>query len=96
MKYNLIDYHAWISKSKIHPNHAFDCILLIVKTLVSFIPMKVILPASGEFLYQGGVVQFIYDLDKGIFGGDRRFRFSWCCHPLGRQPCLYVDHQDCT
>ena len=64
VKYSTIDYHARIGKSKIRPTHAFDFLLLIVRTIVYFNPLKVFLPLGGVF-FLGGFVKFIYDLFIG-------------------------------
>ncbi len=64
VKYIPIDYHARIGKSKIKPSHAFDFLLLIIRNIVYFNPLKVFLPLGGVF-FLGGLAKFIYDLFIG-------------------------------
>lgn len=66
VKYSPIDYHARIGKSKIRPGHAFDFMLLIIRTIVYFNPLKVFLPLGGLF-FLGGMTKFAYDLYIGNF-----------------------------
>ena len=66
VKYLPIDYHARIGESKIRPGHAFDFLVLIVRTIVYFNPLKVFLPLGGIF-FAGGLVKFVYDLFLGNF-----------------------------
>ena len=66
VKYESIDYHARIGKSKIKPSHAFDFLLLIIRTIVYFNPLKVFLPLGGLF-FLGGFSKFIYDVYVGNF-----------------------------
>jgi len=61
VKYYTIDYHARIGQSKIKATHAFDFLLLIIRTIVYFNPLKVFLPLGGIF-FLGGFAKFIYDL----------------------------------
>jgi glycosyltransferase involved in cell wall biosynthesis len=73
VKYSKIDYHARTGKSKIRPVHAFDFLLLIVRTIVYFNPLKIFLPVGGLF-FLAGVAKFIYDIyignlsESAIFG----------------------------
>jgi len=64
VKYSSIDYHARIGESKIRPGHAFDFLLLIVRTIVYFNPLKIFLPI-GAILFLGGMVKFVIDLSYG-------------------------------
>jgi len=66
VKYSSIDYHARIGKSKIKPSHAFDFLLLIIRTIVYFNPLKVFLPLGG-LLFLGGFSKFVYDIYIGNF-----------------------------
>jgi glycosyltransferase involved in cell wall biosynthesis len=66
VKYLPIDYHARIGESKIRPGHAFDFLVLIVRTIVYFNPLKVFLPLGGVF-FAGGLAKFVYDLFLGNF-----------------------------
>ena len=61
VKYYTIDYHARIGQSKIKASHAFDFLLLIIRTIVYFNPLKVFLPLGGIF-FLGGFSKFIYDI----------------------------------
>jgi glycosyltransferase involved in cell wall biosynthesis len=64
VKYVPIDYLERIGKSKIRPSHAFDFLLLIIRTIVYFNPLKVFLPLGAVF-FVGGLAKFIYDLHIG-------------------------------
>jgi glycosyltransferase involved in cell wall biosynthesis len=64
VKYVSIDYLERIGKSKIRPSHAFDFLLLIIRTIVYFNPLKVFLPLGAVF-FLGGLAKFIYDLHIG-------------------------------
>jgi len=66
VKYSSIDYHARIGKSKIKPSHAFDFLLLIIRTIVYFNPLKVFLPLGGLF-FLAGFSKFVYDVYIGNF-----------------------------
>jgi glycosyltransferase involved in cell wall biosynthesis len=59
--YHPIDYHPRIGESKIRPVHAFEFLLLIIRTIVYFNPLKVFLPMGAVF-FIGGFLKFIYDL----------------------------------
>jgi hypothetical protein len=56
-----IDYHARLGESKIKPRHAFDFLLLILRTVVFFNPLKVFLPLGGV-LALGGLAKLVYDI----------------------------------
>ncbi len=56
-----IDYHARLGESKIKPRHAFDFLLLILRTVVFFNPLKVFLPLGG-LLALGGLAKLAYDI----------------------------------
>lgn len=62
--YHPIDYYARIGESKIRATHAFDFLLLVLRTVVYFNPLKVFLPLGGLFFAMGGI-KFIYDLFIG-------------------------------
>ncbi len=66
VKYSPINYYERIGESKIRASHAFDFLLLIIRTVVYFHPLKVFLPA-GAVLFVGGSIKFIYDLFVGNF-----------------------------
>ncbi len=76
VKYIPIDYHARVGQSKIRASHAFDFLLLIIRTIVYFNPLKIFLPAGAVF-FLGGMAKFAYDVSKdnlsesallGLFG----------------------------
>ena len=68
-----IDYHARLGESKIRPRHAYDFMLLILRTMIFFDPLKVFMPL-GAILAIAGLAKFIYDLflsnvsESAIFG----------------------------
>ncbi|GAX60445.1 glycosyltransferases [Candidatus Scalindua japonica] len=59
--YHSIDYYQRVGKSKIMPIHAYYFLLLIIRTIVYFNPLKVFLPLGGIFFITG-IVKFIYDV----------------------------------
>lgn len=76
VKFIPIDYHARVGESKIRAGHAFDFLLLIIRTIVYFNPLKIFLPAGAVF-FIGGMAKFAYDVSKdnlsesallGLFG----------------------------
>lgn len=62
--YHPIEYYARIGESKIRAVHAFDFLLLVLRTVVYFNPLKVFLPLGSLFFAMGGI-KFIYDLFIG-------------------------------
>lgn len=64
VKYSTIDYRPRTGKSKIRPTHAFEFLLLIIRTIVYFNPLKIFLPAGGVF-FLTGVAKFAYDVYIG-------------------------------
>lgn len=66
VKYVPINYYQRVGKSKIKATHAFEFLLLIIRTIVYFNPLKVFLPI-GAFFFVGGLIKFIYDLYIGNF-----------------------------
>ena len=66
VRYRPIAYHERLGDSKIRPTHALDFLLLIVRTIVFFSPLKVFLPLGAVF-FVGGFVKFVYDLFIGNF-----------------------------
>jgi glycosyltransferase involved in cell wall biosynthesis len=62
--YHPIDYYARIGESKIRATHAFDFLLLVLRTVVYFNPLKVFLPLGGIFFAMGSL-KFVYDLFIG-------------------------------
>lgn len=62
--YHPIDYHDRVGESKIRPVDAYHFLLLIIRTIVYFNPLKVFLPL-GAALFLAGVCKFVYDLFIG-------------------------------
>lgn len=62
--YETIDYRPRVGDSKIRPRHAFDFLLLILRTIVYFNPLKVFLPVGAAFFVLG-VGKFAYDVVIG-------------------------------
>lgn len=58
-----IDYHARLGQSKIRPRHAYDFLLLILRTIVFFNPLKVFIP-MGLILALVGMAKFAYDITR--------------------------------
>lgn len=56
-----INYHVRVGESKIRPRHAFDFLILILRTIVYFNPMKVFLPIGAVF-FAGGLVKLVFDI----------------------------------
>ncbi len=75
--YHPIDYHERQGQSKIRPKHALEFLILILRIIVYFNPLKVFLPL-GAFFFAGGLLKFAQDLTRqnmsetailGILGG---------------------------
>ncbi len=66
VKYVPIDYHPRIGKSKIKATHALDFLILIIRTIVYFNPLKVFIPLGSAF-FALGFTKFIYDIYIGNF-----------------------------
>jgi glycosyltransferase involved in cell wall biosynthesis len=62
--YHPIDYRERIGDSKIRPTHALEFLLLVLRTVVYFNPLKVFLPLGAVFVL-GGSAKFVYDLVIG-------------------------------
>ncbi len=62
--YHPIDYRERIGESKIRPIHALEFLLLVLRTVVYFNPLKVFLPLGAVFVI-GGFAKFVYDLVIG-------------------------------
>jgi glycosyltransferase involved in cell wall biosynthesis len=56
-----IDYRRRIGKSKVRPHHLYDFIIVILRVIVLFNPLKVFVPVAG-FLFAIGIVKFLIDL----------------------------------
>ena len=59
--YHPIEYRKRIGKSKIQPVDAYHFLLLILRTIVYFNPLKVFLP-TGAVFFCFGLGKFIYDI----------------------------------
>lgn len=64
--YHPIDYRARMGSSKIRAGHALDFLILILRTVVFFNPLKVFLPV-GAVLFLIGFAKFVWDLFVGNF-----------------------------
>jgi glycosyltransferase involved in cell wall biosynthesis len=56
-----VDYHARAGESKIRPGHAYDFLLLILRIIVFFNPLRVFVPI-GVFMAAVGFGKLLYDL----------------------------------
>ena len=61
LEYVRINYLARLGESKIRPRHAYDFLILILRTMVFFNPLKVFIP-FGAFLALAGLAKFGYDV----------------------------------
>ncbi len=59
--YHPIDYFKRVGSSKIRASHAYQFLLLILRTTVYFNPLRVFLPLGAVF-FAGGMAKFIYDI----------------------------------
>jgi glycosyltransferase involved in cell wall biosynthesis len=59
--YRPIEYHARVGSSKIRPTHFLDFVILVLRTVVLFNPLKVFLPL-GTLLCLIGVLKLIQDI----------------------------------
>ncbi len=59
--YHPIDYYKRVGKSKIRPIHAYYFLLLIIRTIVFFNPLKIFLPLGGICFF-AGICKFTYDI----------------------------------
>jgi hypothetical protein len=66
VRYSPIDYHKRIGDSKIRPGHAVEFLLLILRTIVYFNPLKIFIPMGAVF-FLGGLTKFVYDVYIGNF-----------------------------
>lgn len=74
VSYQKIDYRARVGKSKIRPRHAFDFLILILRTIVYFNPLKVFLPIGAVFVFVG-VLKTAYDIWIGDLSESAIFAF---------------------
>jgi glycosyltransferase involved in cell wall biosynthesis len=87
--YHPIDYHPRLGSSKVRPFHAFEFLLLILRTVVFFNPLKVFLPL-GAVLFLVGFGKFLWDLFIGDFSDTVVMGFLgavivWCVGLLSDQ-----------
>ncbi|MFZ5622811.1 MAG: glycosyltransferase family 2 protein [Gemmatimonadota bacterium] len=61
VEYLPIDYHARLGESKIRARHAYDFLILILRTIVFFNPLKVFIPL-GAVLAVAGLAKLAYDI----------------------------------
>jgi glycosyltransferase involved in cell wall biosynthesis len=64
MEFVPIDYAKRLGTSKIRMRHAFDFLVLILRLIVLFNPLKVFVPA-GALLFAVGLAKLAYDCFKG-------------------------------
>jgi len=74
VKYETIDYHARVGQSKIRPYHAFEFLILILRTIVYFNPLKVFLPIGAVLVFTG-LVKTVYDIWIGDLSESAIFAF---------------------
>ncbi len=63
VEYVPIEYHARLGTSKIRPWHAYEFLLLILRTIVFFNPLKVFIPL-GAVSALAGIAKFAYDITQ--------------------------------
>lgn len=61
--YHPIDYRPRIGASKIRPFHAFEFLILVLRTIVYFNPLRVFLPL-GAVLFAIGCAKLVYDFTQ--------------------------------
>jgi hypothetical protein len=64
--YHPINYRPRVGRSKVRALHAFEFLMLILRTVVFFNPLKVFLPLGGV-LFLVGFGKFLWDLFIGDF-----------------------------
>lgn len=84
-----IDYRPRLGSSKVRPFHAFEFLMLILRTIVFFNPLKVFLP-TGAVLFLVGFGKFLWDLFIGDFSDTVVMGFLgavivWCVGLLSDQ-----------
>ncbi len=60
VRYVPIDYRRRVGRSKIRPYHAAQFLVLVIRAIVYFNPLRVFLPL-GAVLFVGGLVKLVYD-----------------------------------
>ena len=63
VEYVPIDYMKRLGKSSIRPWHAYEFLLLTLRTIVFFNPLKVFMPL-GAILAVAGLAKFVYDISR--------------------------------
>jgi glycosyltransferase involved in cell wall biosynthesis len=89
LSYVPINYMARLGQSKIRPRHAYDFLLLILRTIVFFNPLKVFIPLGG-LLALAGTAKLVYDIILGNLSesavlGLLGALFIWCVGLLADQ-----------
>jgi len=89
LSYVPINYMARLGQSKIRPRHAYDFLLLILRTIVFFNPLKVFIPLGG-LLAIAGTAKLVYDIMLGNLSesavlGLLGALFIWCVGLLADQ-----------
>ncbi len=74
VRYETINYAARVGESKIRPRHAFDFLLLILRTIVYFHPLKIFLPLGAVFIL-AGIAKTGYDIWIGNLSESAIFAF---------------------
>ncbi len=87
--YHPIDYRPRLGTSKVRPFHAFEFLMLILRTVVFFNPLKVFLPL-GAILFLVGFGKMVWDLFIGDFSDTVVMGFLggvivWCVGLLSDQ-----------
>lgn len=59
--YHPIEYHKRVGSSKIRASHAYQFLLLILRTIVYFNPLRIFLPLGAVF-FLAGMAKFAYDI----------------------------------
>ncbi len=62
--YHPIDYFKRVGASKIRPRHAYQFLMLILRTVVYFNPLRVFLPLGAVF-FLPGLAKLVYDVTHG-------------------------------
>jgi glycosyltransferase involved in cell wall biosynthesis len=92
-----IDYLARLGQSKIRPRHAYDFLLLVLRTIVFFNPLKVFIPL-GALMAVAGVAKFIYDVTRANLSESAIFAFLaalliWAVGMLADQNARLAGHR---
>lgn len=87
--YHTIEYHKRVGSSKIRPSHAYEFLLLILRTVVYFNPLRFFLPL-GAICFLAGALKFAYDvtlwnLSESAVMGILTALLVWCVGLLADQ-----------